>query len=85
MPIEIGPDGTPIQTSTSTEVKTPVSTQKKSEVKTEVKRESVAQKKSDKQEILETLNAIIAEYEGEGNIPLNHDYWKLVNHYRSLK
>ena len=41
--------------------------------------------KTQKEEVLEKIQAILAEYGGlESNIPLTSDYWNLLNTYRGL-
>lgn len=38
----------------------------------------------EKAEILKKVGEILAEYDNkESNIPLNHEYWDLMNRYRS--
>ena len=34
--------------------------------------------------VLAEISAILKEYDGESNVPINHDYWDLKNEYRSL-
>jgi hypothetical protein len=40
---------------------------------------------SEKRECLRRIGNILADHKGlESNIPINHSYWELMNHYRSL-
>ncbi len=41
---------------------------------------------TEKQKLQKEIQAILKEYEGlEGNIPHNHEYWKKINTFRSMK
>jgi hypothetical protein len=37
-----------------------------------------------KEACLEKLRSILMEYELESDIPLSHEYWAILNRYRSL-
>jgi hypothetical protein len=43
-----------------------------------------AEKDAKKKELLELMGAAIKEFNGEGNIPIDHDYWGARNEYRRL-
>lgn len=38
----------------------------------------------EKAELLKEIGAILHQFGGESNIPLNHDYWNKVNRFRGL-
>lgn len=41
---------------------------------------------AEKLEVLKRIQEILKEYDGkESDIPLNHNYWNLVNQYRGMK
>lgn len=40
--------------------------------------------KTEKQELLDNMEAAIKEFGGISNIPYKHPYWDWVNKYRSL-
>lgn len=40
--------------------------------------------KEKKELLLKDMQAILAEYDGESNIPINHDYWGKRNAYSAL-
>lgn len=54
--------------------------------KVEVKADDAKEvKRKEKADCLEKAQAIIKEYDGmESNIPINHEYWGLMNRYRGL-
>lgn len=52
----------------------------------EVKKPAGKKEKSEKDELLEQIGAVLTEYHGlESNIPVNHEYWNLLAKYRSLQ
>jgi hypothetical protein len=40
--------------------------------------------KTEKELLLEKIQAVLKEFGKESDIPINHDYWQFVNKYRSL-
>lgn len=38
----------------------------------------------EKKECLRQIQTILRTYEKESDIPVEHGYWELLNHYRSL-
>jgi hypothetical protein len=40
--------------------------------------------KEKKEQLLKDMQATLAEYGGEGNIPVSHNYWGQCNAYRAL-
>lgn len=96
MPVDIGPDGTPIITKDPTSDFTP----KEPIVPTEpitpsepilpvdesgfepAKEEEVTS--DTKTELLFKMQQLIVEYGGESNIPHSSEYWTLLNQYRGL-
>ncbi len=43
-----------------------------------------SEKETQKKDCLELMAATIKEYNGEGNIPIDHEYWHARNEYRRL-
>lgn len=40
---------------------------------------------NEKAALLKKIGEVLAQYQGmESNIPLNHEYWNLLNRFRSL-
>lgn len=48
----------------------------------EIVDKNVSDKAQKKKELLELMGAAIKEYGGEGNIPIDHEYWAARNEYR---
>jgi uncharacterized protein YgiM (DUF1202 family) len=55
--------------------------QKREEEQAEKNRKA---KEEQKKELSEKLAVTIKEFDGESNIPINHDYWNWLTQYRSL-
>jgi len=41
-------------------------------------------KRKQKEEMLNRITDVLKEYEMESNIPVAHEYWDLLNRYRSM-
>lgn len=48
----------------------------------EIVDKNISDKAQKKKELLELMGAALKEYGGEGNIPIDHEYWTARNEYR---